>query len=156
MDEMHPLKKALVGALGALGILCGLLGLSSIWTLPTEAQVGPPNQILCNKGIINTANPVALTQIVAGVPGQAIAVCGWHATTTVTATNSTFQLEYGTGTNCGTNTTSLTPAINVASTAPSADHVDFAHLGLPAGASLCLITAGTTPNIELLVYVSQQ
>jgi hypothetical protein len=120
--------------------------------LPARAQVGPPNQLQCNQLISQSASTTSLATLLAGVAGKVIVVCGWHVTSS-SGTASTFQLSSGTGTNCATTNVNLTPAFNVTSTAPSADHVDFAQLSIPAGNNLCIISSGT--SLQPSVWVGQ-
>src|SRR5215467_9995537 len=105
----------------ALAIWAALFSLA-IWEPPLKAQVGPPNQILCNNTATFTGTGAAAA--VATAPAsQRLYLCGWHITNT--AATGTFQITYGTGSNCGTNTVNVTPAMSVTSTAPSADHIEF-------------------------------
>lgn len=120
--------------LGAAFVLLALV--LAIWlTQSSRAQVGPPNTIQCNQFVNFTGSGSAAT-ILAGATGKIIVICGWHVTST-SNTTTTFQLSSGSAANCsgGTN---ITPALNVTITAPSADHVDFASLSLPAGQNLCV------------------
>jgi hypothetical protein len=140
---MRKLGLALAFLLGLQGPWLGLIGLA-------QAQVGPPNQIQCNKAVNFTGN-AALQQILALQAGQSIYICGWHVTST-SGTTTTFQLEYGTGSNCGTGTQVLTPPLNVTLSAPSADHIDYASMQTPAGQALCVNAPATVTGI---IWVSQ-
>ncbi len=136
----------------ALSFLAAL-GLSLwAWTLPLRAQVGPANQVLCNQLVFQTASTASLATILAGVAGKTIFICGWHVTNNV-ATVATFQLSSGTGTNCATTNTNITPAFNVTSSAPSTDHVEFASLSIATGNNLCIISSGTT--LQPAIWVGQ-
>lgn len=114
-------------------------------------QVGPTNQILCNKQALLAAGPTAITRIQTGVASQNISICGWHVTNT--GATGTFSLSYGTGTNCGTGTTTIIPAMNVTSTAPSSDHIDYAWFTLPAGVDLCITPSVAT--VSAIIYTAQ-
>jgi hypothetical protein len=113
--------------------------------------VGPGQPILCTKVAAIPAGGTGLTQIVAGVVGQSISVCGWHITNT--ASSGTFAFSTGTGSNCGTGTVTPIPAQNVNSTAPSSDHIDYVTLTLPQGNALCVNFSVTT--IAGIVYYTQ-
>lgn len=116
---------------------------------PLLAQVGPPNTIQCNKLGTMAAGPTAITQIVAAPTSPlSVSICGWHVTNTGAA--GTFSFQYGTGVNCAGGTTTIIPAINVTSSAPSADHIDYAQFSLPAGNALCITPSVAT--ISALVY----
>jgi len=116
-----------------------------------QAQVGPPNQILCNQTAILNAAAAGTTQLVVGVTGQRVYMCGWHFTTNTTA--GTFQLLVGTGATC-TTPTNFTPAVAVSSTAPSSDHIEFASLNGAAGQSFCVTTV-TSATITGQIWFSQ-
>ena len=134
------------------------LGLALYAPIPSAfAQgtvVGPGNLILCVAGAQATVVSATTTSLVTGVAGKIITICGWHVTSTQAA-SSTFQFIYGTqGGPCGTPTT-LTPAFSVTSTAPSADHIDYATLQVPIGQQLCVVTTGSTVGQAIQVYYSQ-
>ncbi len=136
----------------ALSFLASL-GLSLwAWTLPIHAQIGPGNQVMCNQLVFQTASTASLATILAGVAGKTTFICGWHVTNSA-GTVSTFQLSSGTGTNCATTNTNITPAFNVTSSAPSTDHVEFAMLSLVPGNNLCIISSGTT--LQPAIWVGQ-
>jgi hypothetical protein len=111
-----------------------------------ENTVGPTNQALCNKQAQFTGTG-AIAQLVAGVAGQSIFICGWHITAT-TGTN-TFQFTFGTGSTC-TSPTNLTPLLNVNSAAPSADHITAAWIGSNSGQTLCI--NATVTNVVGMVF----
>ena len=116
-----------------------------------QAQVGPTNQILCNKTAILTVAAAGTTQLVAPVAGVTVNMCGWHVTTTTTA--GTFQILFGTGATCGTGTVNVTPPLAVSSTAPSADHIEYAYASGATGAGLCITTV-TAATIAAVVWFS--
>ena len=118
-----------------------------------QSVVGPTNAILCNK-TATFAGLAANTVLVPVVSGQIVVVCGWHVTTS-SGTSVTFSLATGTQTTnpCDTGTKSITPALSVTSSAPSADHIDFAIASSAAGQALCVTPSSNT--ISGLVYYSQ-
>ena len=128
----------------------GLLGL--VWAGPVLDQTtgGPPNQIICNK-IASFSGVSVSTQLVALISGQSVFICGWHVTNTAAA--GTFQFTYGTGAACITGPNNITPALNVTSSAPSADHIDYATVSTAMGNALCVTPSVTT--ISGLVFYSQ-
>ena len=125
---------------------------------PSWAQVGPLTAPRCNNIAIQAASTASLATLIAGVAGKTIAICGWHVTSSA-ATASTFQFSQGTGTNCATTNTPWTPAFNVTSTAPSADHSEQASLtfaSFPATATpinVCVISS--TTSLQISVWYSQ-
>lgn len=134
----------------AIGVSILLVALWLAFSGGSDAQVGPPNQALCN----NTA-PFTGTGAVAAAAtapaGQRLYLCGWHITNT--AATGSFTLSYGTGTNCGTNTVAITPAMSVTSTAPSADHIEYAYISTPLAGELC-VNATLTTVTGVLFYAS--
>lgn len=119
--------------------LAPILALAALlWTAlpqPLPAQVGPPNTIQCN-GFAPFTGTGTTSTFITGVSGKIVAICGWHVTTSSSA-SLTFQFVMGTAANC-VGGTSLTPALQITSSAPSADHVDYASLSTPAGQNVCV------------------
>jgi hypothetical protein len=108
--------------------------------------VGAGNGIICTSMATLAVGSSSLTQIVALDPtgmGRRIVVCGWHITNT--GATGTFSFTQGTGTNCASNATLLIPPANVTSTAPSADHIDFATWQTAPGYALCI-----TPSVATI------
>lgn len=81
----------------------------------------------------------ALTQQIALASGKAIYVCGIAF---VTPATSTLQLEYGTGTNCGTGTTALSGVYQASSTVITGASNTL--MVTPVGQALCAVTTGAT------------
>jgi hypothetical protein len=103
------------------------------------------------------------TQLVALVAAQSVYVCGFAFDVLPSATAAdTATIEYGTGAACGTGTTALTGAFGAGYTTATAP-VLYAAAGqamtvlkTPPGQALCLLSAGTTVNIQgYLTYVQQ-
>lgn len=130
-----------------------LLGLGLLlWASLAHSQTvsGPPYQITCNQSAQVSPTTGTTTQLAAAVAGRTIYICGWHVTVTAA---STFQLEYGTGATC-TSPTTLTPAFNVATSAPSGDHIDYAFMATAVNTTLCVVIGGTGPA-QVMVYYAQ-
>jgi hypothetical protein len=117
-----------------------------------RAQVGPPNQVLCNNV---PQQPVAdvttgtTVKLITEVVGKTPFVCGWHVTATAA---STFKFSYGTGANCVTGNVQFTPTFNVSTNAPSQDHIEFADISVPIGNAVCVTVAGTGPAQVMLWF----
>lgn len=107
-----------------------------------ENAVGPSNAILCNKVANVPVGVATATQLVAGVAGQSIFICGWQVTNT--GATGTFTFTFGTGTTCTTPTTLVAPQ-NITSTAPSTYNVGVAQMQTAAGATLCV-----TPSVATI------
>jgi len=124
-------------------IFAGLLALGLAFA-PAAAlaqAVGPTNQIMCNQSATFTGTGAAAT-VITGVTGQGINVCGWHITNT--AATGTFAITTGGGAGCGTNTVPITGTLSVTSTAPSADHIEYATFSAGGGTNVCVNATVTT------------
>lgn len=104
------------------------------------------------------------TQLVALVVSQVIYVCGFSATIAPAAvTADTLLFEYGTGSSCGTGTTSLTGTYgngDLTTAAPptvvAAGNGGQTIFNTTAGNALCALSAGGAVNIQgVLTYVQQ-
>lgn len=127
------------------GLACAVLA-------PARAEntIGPTNQVLCNKVANVAVGPTSATQVVAGVSGQSIFICGYQISNT--AATGTFTLISGTGSTCTTPTTIITPQ-NVTNTAPATYNVGVAQMQIAAGATLCVTPSVAT--IATTVWYSQ-
>ena len=134
-----------------------LLGLLLTAVLPFSARaenvIGPTNVIMCNKVAFAAPATAATTQVIAGVTGTTINICGWHVTSNQSA-STTFQFEYGIGATCGVSTVTFTPAFSVTSTAPSADRQQYAYISTPAGSGVCVVSAGATVGLSVMIWYS--
>jgi hypothetical protein len=99
-------------------------------------------QTYCDQTAFYDASTSGATQIVAA-PSSAngrIFVCGYVVFTGSTATN--VGLVYGTGTNCATNLTKITPAWQLPANGGIAENNPvWVGIRLPAGAALCINTS---------------
>jgi hypothetical protein len=100
-------------------------------------------------------------QLVAGLAGHAIFVCGYNFTVDG-STSATALLEFGTNANCAAGTTSLSGAWkgNASTASSSPVHViaggGYAVTSTPSGDFLCIVAGGTTPSLQgILTYVQQ-
>ena len=118
-----------------------------------ENVIGPTNLITCNKVAFVSPATATTTSLIAGVAGTTINICGWHVTSTQSA-STTFQLEYGTQGGPCSSPTAFTPAFSVTSTAPSADRQQYAYISTPPGAQVCVISAGSTVGLAVMIWYS--
>ena len=128
-------------------LLCLFSG--SAWSQPSI--VGPGQAVLCTGIAVLPSGSTGLTQIVAAITNARVYICGWHITNT--GATGTFTLTIGSGLNCVTNPVVIIPAVNVTSTAPSADHIDYASQQIPAGNTLCVTSSVAT--ISYVFWYSQ-
>jgi hypothetical protein len=125
-----------------------------LFATPAKAQptiIGPAQTAICNQVQFMAVGPTTITTVVPGVAGKSIFVCGWHITNT--GTTGTFSISVGSGANCGGSPTTIIPAVNVTSTAPSADHIEYAWTQVPAGQSVCITPSVAT--ISAVMWFSQ-
>ena len=115
-----------------------------------ENTVGPSAQILCNKVANVAVGPTTATQIVAGIAGQSIFICGYQVSNT--GATGSFTLISGTGSTCTSPTTIITPQ-NVTSTAPATYNVGVAQMQVAQGATLCVTPSAA--GIATTVWFSQ-
>lgn len=101
------------------------------------------------------------TQLVALSGSTKISVCGWSLSSPEATTVPTFAFEYGTGSNCGTGTTTLTGTFG-AGTATTAGIVNYTAGGTPgtefstaSGNALCVVTTGTVNLQGYVTYVQR-
>jgi hypothetical protein len=130
----------------ALALLLGLLAPGHV------AAQGTTTQRTCGKSVIYDASTNGATRLVVST-GTAIFVCGFNFASSSGAVN--VSLIYGTGTNCGTGTTKITPAYQwgtVTGISGIADNSSvFRGLEAPPGNDLCInTTAGSA--VQAIVY----
>jgi hypothetical protein len=134
------------------GFRVGLLGLFGLLGLVGQAvaqQVGPPN-LYCNKSLVVSAGATSITQVVAGVVGQSIHICGYDVNAGAAA--GTYQLTVGTGSNCNANTVQVTPAFSLGINRVLVSRNGFAWFSSIQGAQLCHTIGGTGPINAVVSY----
>jgi hypothetical protein len=132
------------GIAGALALALGVLASG-----PAQPQIGGVGGAGCGQTFQGTVG--ALAQIVAaGATGQRVLVCGYEVT--AGAATGTFQLEYGTGTNCGTGTTALTPAYTLGINGVLVSRSPVAQMQTPANNALCWVSTGTGPVVATVYF----
>ncbi len=108
--------------------------------------------ILCNKVDVNSNLAAGTTQLIAGVAGQPINICGW---TWDENANGTVQMVFGTGASC-TSSTAITSVVTIAVNGIQVNHVPYAFVSSAPGQSLCAIVTGTGTPVNIDVYFAQQ
>jgi len=95
--------------------------------------LGVPNSVITLPINVNTSGDV---QLIAAVANQTIYVTHYHI---VSSGATTFQFDYGTGSNCGSGTTTIDgPMSFIATTGISAGIGFGAVIVVPAGNALCI------------------
>jgi hypothetical protein len=152
----------------------------NVWITLTQAAIDPSLVVAASiTNIAGASDPCAdvsapkssvpinissatTTQLVALSGSTVVYVCGYTAAAGA-GTNPSIQFEYGTGSTCGTGTTVITGAmatgVTVATGVPGPIFYagpDATVFKTAAGAALCAVTGGTTPNFQgYLSYVQQ-
>lgn len=128
-------------------------GTAALWGVGATGSAAPANAQLAgavssgnqvgivqadNQAIINMSTATT-TQIVALTSSQNIYVGAWNV---VAAGTGTIKLVYGTGSNCGTGTTDLTPAYSLVAQAGLAQGTGLGVIyKVPASQALCVTTS---------------
>jgi hypothetical protein len=140
----------------ALIWVAGILGIFLTEKAPADYSAAPMN---CNASVPYDASTNGSTRLVPSATGIGgpIYVCGF---TIGTNTATSVKLVYGTGTTCGTGTTSITPAFTFAANAAGYGSVTdsssfFRGLAVPAGNDLCINTSAGNA-VQAIVYYYQQ
>ena len=108
----------------------------------------------CDKWAVGSTSTSGLTQIVAANPNVPIYVCSFFVNS-ASATVVNAQLQYGTGTNCGTGTTpfSLVVPMSASGSTPTGQNIappPNVYWGTPNGNSLCInLSAAQTVNWQI-------
>lgn len=145
-----------------LGLVLAVIAAS---TRKAEAQIPPPSQVasIFTCSVDNVA--ATLTKV---CTAQSDPTLTMYVTTVVaqstTSTAGTFLLEYGTGTNCGTGTTSFFPSAasvarlgSAANTAAPTVIALTTPLKVPAGKDLCLLGVATNTTTAVIAgYLAVQ
>jgi hypothetical protein len=126
----------------ALALICGLAS-------PALAQ-SQTTIVPCTGVATYDASTSGATKLVSAKETNGIYVCGYTFNSTASVK---VQLQFGTGTACGTGTTNLTPAYQlspvVADPSPA-----FRGMYVPPGNDLCISTSAGQP-VQAVVYFSQ-
>lgn len=125
-------------------------------SVPAEAQI-LGTVLPCNQSWQTSQGAAGPNKIVSAsspsTPLKIISICGW--TINAGAAAGTAQLTQGFLTNCGTQTSVITPAYSLAINGVLVDHPPFAFFSLSPGADLCLTTTGTGPmQIEVFFTIN--
>jgi hypothetical protein len=126
---------------------------------PAQAQQFA-NTVYCNQSVVYDTNTNGSTVLVASTSGTggSTYICGY---TISAATAVNVKLIFGTGTNCGTGTKSITPAYNFQAVTTAAvpnvtdSSSNYRGLSVPAGNDLC-INASAGSSVQAIVYYYQQ
>lgn len=117
------------------------------------ALVGPAHALDCTQSTFYDASTSGATKLISGIATQRVFICGY---TLVGGGTATVKFETGTGTNCATNETAITPAYTMVSGTVIPDNPGV-FAGLVAGPALdfCIKTSAGVA-IQALIYYKQQ
>lgn len=108
--------------------------------------------VACNSTAKYDASTSGSTELVALASSQTIRVCGFNI---IAGGTVNVKLVYGTGTNCGTGSTNMTPAYQLTAQAGMVDHTPFWNgLATAASNALCINASGATA-VQAMVYYTQ-
>jgi hypothetical protein len=134
----------------ACRIACGFLLAALLWHGPARAQLPVP-LTSCMRAATYDASTSGLTQLIAA--GNGIYLCGFQF---FAGGIATVKLVYGTGTNCGTGTVSLTPGFPLVAQSGFVDSSSyFRGLYVPPSNALCLNSSAAVA-VQAVVYYWQQ
>lgn len=140
--------------LAVLMVVTGVGWVSSAHAAPP----GAPNPALmagCTQEAFYDASTSGATVVVTHSGGTQIYPCGFVILASAGSVN--VGLVYGSGTNCGTGSTKITPAFQMTTTTPAiVDHqaVYTGLLAAPSGNDLCINTSGSVA-VQAIVYFVQ-
>lgn len=122
--------------------------------LPAAAQGVSPNQMFgCNQSVQYDASTSGSTKLLTGVANKGIWVCGWNV---LPAGTVSVQFVYGTGVNCGTGQTAITPAFQLTAQIPEIDHLPV-YTGItavPVSKDVCILTNAGVAVQAILYFTS--
>jgi hypothetical protein len=108
-----------------------------------------PTSFIPTASVPISVSAAGTMELVPAVSGKAIYVTDWDV---VAGGIGTFQLEYGTGTNCAAGTTPLTGTYPATA---QFGRAGVGHLFIPAGSALCIVTTGAAASQGFVAYVQQ-
>ena len=117
----------------------------------TNGCMSPGSTLLTING---TTSGTSATQIIALSAGKKIFVCTMSLFGSG-GTTPTFQLVYGTGSNCATGQTALTPAIPFSAASTSYQFPSPTTVTASAN-ELCYLQTGTLPTVDYVITYTQQ
>jgi len=107
---------------------------------------------VCNQTAIYDASTSGNTQIVAATTGTKIYICGY---TLFSAGPSNVGLTTGTGTNCGTGNSKLTPYYELASETGISDQgATYRGMSTPASGAVCMYSSAAVA-VQGIIYYTQ-
>jgi len=119
---------------------------------PARAQGVGGQPIVCNQWA-QASVAAGTTKLVTGAVGKIINICGFVFSSSGAATG---QLVYGTGANCGSNQTVITPVWNITGSQPTGMLNGNATYAVPqlfnptTAFDLCATIATTTTNVTIV------
>lgn len=134
--------------LGALAF--GVLAVIGPEAPPALSQGAGGQAVQCGRSLQFSLGATSITQIVAGVAGQSIHICG--IVLNAGAATATYKLTVGTGTNCNANTVDITPAFSLPINGNMVMQNIYAWYSSPTGYQLCHTTTGTGPMNVVVQY----
>ncbi len=138
-------------------------GVGSVLTVPTAPpdnrnSSGGTQTINCDKSVVINISTATTTALVAVSGSTSVYVCAYDISLH-SGTNPAFQFEYGSGTACATSPIALTGTFGGANASADQDFKNGSGTGVLFGSiasnGLCLVSTGTTPNLQGVVTYAQ-
>jgi hypothetical protein len=121
-------------------------------------SAGGTQTINCDKSVVVSISTATTTALVAVSGSTSVYVCAYDISLH-SGTNPAFQFEYGSGTACATSPVALTGTFGGANASANQDFKNGSGTGMLfsgiASNGLCLVSTGTTPNLQGVVTYAQ-
>lgn len=121
-------------------------------SLLTLALVAPSHgqELNRTRSASYSATNATTVKVITGQSKNAVYITGLIITASAAGTA---QIEYGTGSNCGTGTTTVSGALALGASAPvQAQAAQGALVSIPAGQDVCIVSTGTATFAGLISY----
>jgi hypothetical protein len=110
-------------------------------------------EINCRSTVVYDASTNGSTKLITGIAQGNVYICGFNIWAAGTAT---VKVVYGTGTNCATNQTAMTPAYSLVTQTGIADGSSvWRGLLAPAGVDVCIVTSAGVA-VQAQIYYAQR
>lgn len=132
-----------------------LFAIAAAFLALAPAQAQQVGAVYCSQSATYDASTNGATRLVANSSNRAIYICGYQITWGAAATGNV-TLEYGTGTNCATDETAITPAVQgVAQFKVEDNSPVWRGLTVPVAKDFCLKTSAGIA-IQAIIYYTLQ
>ena len=155
-DDLGPSKGILAGI--AITIACLLIAAAVLFLSfsNARAQGAPLANGQCTSKAIYDASTNGATELVAAAAGQTVYICGYVFLLGSTGSATGISLVAGSGTNCGTGQSQLTPVYQFGAGAGLVhDPGLWSGIAAPDGEAVCIKTNAGQPVQAIIKYLRQ-